>query len=318
MPNGIDKALFINLNVPLPRLAKRRHHALSGRYNGQDGSFNLGYRLSPRNYIGPGSFSGQLDLDYRSEDQKVTGNVKHRAQRFETNFSHNLAYSNGQSEQLTQRTNLSFNTALVYADGAFALSRPINNSFALFKAGDSLDDRPPLAIVAQGNFSFDEPEDELPARYLGVIDGFGAGVVTELAPYYYRSFSVDVSALPLAMKVKRSEVTFLPRHRSGFLVDIGGEMGVIVDGVLLAKDGQPLSLEGGQVISIDKPDGEATPFFTNRTGRFRLMSTLPGRYHLEIFNYPDTLIEIVIPEGHSDEIYNIGEKRLDVLLKEDG
>lgn len=296
----MDKRLMFRFSMPLQRTAiKQRRQRLSGRYQHHDQTFSVDYWVSPRSYTGIGSLSGKVNIDYQQADEtNLEGELRFNSHRFRTSLTHDLVYTQD-SSTLTQNTNFSLNTALVFADGQFAWSRPVRDSFALFQVDKSLTDVLPIGIGGnqrQGN----EAE----------INQFGAAVINHLTPYNYRSIDLDVTDLPLGVIVNNQEVTLLPRLGSGFAIKLSGKRGLVVDGVIVDKNDEPLVFQSGQVVSLDDPEESATTFFTNRKGRFRLMSVPPGNYKLDLFDYPETPVKFSVPENHSGLIYKIGTRKL--------
>lgn len=314
-----DSAVLATVSIPLERQQGQRYQEVVSRYDGSEDAVSVGYRIGPRNIIGPGSLEGNVELEHNPDGERLTGSARYRHQRFEVNLASRTANDSSENndDDLATRTTLSFNTAIAYADGVVAVSRPINNSFALFKADPSLKGRR-IAIASPGSLnragSEGEGEDALPDRYNAVIDGLGPGVIAELSPYYYRQLSADPQALPLGADLSYTDAVLLPSNRSGTVVDIGGAIGVILDGVLLDINGRPLQLEGGQLVRSDGNGVNVISMFTNRTGRFRVPSVPPGRYRLELYSYPDLNIEIEIPDTQ-EGIFNVGERRLQVASK---
>ncbi len=47
-------------------------------------------------------------------------------------------------------------------------------------------------------------------------------------------------------------------------------------------NGDPLGLQGGEVVSLSDATWPTQGFFTNRVGRFALMGLSPGRYEIRL------------------------------------
>jgi outer membrane usher protein len=79
---------------------------------------------------------------------------------------------------------LTFGTALAFADGYFAWSRPVDNSFAL--------------VVPYSNFKGQRIGINPTGKsYFGLIDNLGSGVISNLRPYNISNLIIDSSKIPL-------------------------------------------------------------------------------------------------------------------------
>jgi len=93
-------------------------------------------------------------------------------------------------------------TALVYADGQFAVSRPIRDSFAIVKAEKSLAGQ----IV---------DVDPIEQRFRARTDFLGPAVVPDLQSYQYRKITVEPQNLPVGYESGQQNFTALATYKSG-------------------------------------------------------------------------------------------------------
>ncbi|MCK5918180.1 MAG: hypothetical protein KAG34_07125, partial [Cocleimonas sp.] len=75
---------------------------------------------------------------------------------------------------------------------------------------------------------------------------------------------------------------------------------------LLDSAGNPLSLKGGELNAIDLKK-KPISFFTNRTGRIRLVSVPPGKYQLLLFDSKNKTEQILNIPNKIGKIHNIGK-----------
>lgn len=302
-----ENAFFASAYIPFSHTAGTRHKALSSQYMSDSDSSYIDYNVSALGNLGADSLSGNVRLNNNTSNKRLSGSTAYRQQRHEGNLS--VSASKLVDTSSTQ-TDIGFRTALVFADGMVTFSRPVSDSFAIVALDDSVDlSNQRVAVTRQGSIRY-APDSDLPTHYLGIADKYGPAVLPELNAYAYRSFSADFSQMPLGVDTTLAESTVYPSYRSGFLIQAGGAMGVIVGGALVSPDGTPLNLKGGQVTSLTLDRQSAQPFFTNRKGRFRLMPLPPGKYKLEIFEYSNMDIILQIKQGKEGALVKLGRLKL--------
>ena len=180
----------------------------------------------------------------------------------------------------------------MFADGHFGWSRPINDSFALVIPKDSVRDQE-IVINPSINGSI--------AR----LDRFGFAVVPNLSPYNLSTLIIDAPNLPVGMDLGNRAITILPTYRSGTLVEVGTDATVFLRGILLNANGEPVSLQSGQIVSISDSNFPVVTLFTNRSGRFATAGLKPGRYQIKLFTNPPAEMEFEIP-ANATGIYDTG------------
>jgi outer membrane usher protein len=196
---------------------------------------------------------------------------------------------NGTSHATESRSELRFASAMVYAGGHLALSRPVSNSFVIFASDPPIEDFP-IGINPQGRRSEER-------TYEATTDGWGPVVLPDLTPYLYRTVRVDASRLPPGFDAGDSTYVFYPTYRSGTFVRLGSDANVLLDGTLLYKDETPVALQAGSISLVGQPGATPETFFTNRTGRFRIEKLKPGRYVMELYSFPGVTLPLTIPEN---------------------
>ncbi|MBI3561669.1 MAG: fimbrial biogenesis outer membrane usher protein [Gammaproteobacteria bacterium] len=239
------------------------------------------------------SMSASVGIVRAQDRYDSSGSVTYYGQRGEVTASHDIVTPYGDTDSASNatesRSELRFASALVYAGGHMALSRPVSNSFAIFAPDASIKDYP-VGINPQGRRSEER-------TYEATTDGWGPVVLPNLTPYLYRTVRVDASGLPPGFDAGDSTYTFYPSYRSGTFVRLGSDANVLLDGTLLYKDEVPVALQAGSLSLIGEPDAPAETFFTNRAGRFRIEKLKPGHYVMQLYSIPGVTLSLTIPEN---------------------
>lgn len=221
----------------------------------------------------------------------ANGSITYFGNQGEISARHDLTTTRGKSEGVPNatesRSQLRFGAALVYSDGNMAFSRPVSNSFALFV--------PDRAIA---NYSVGINPRSVVGKetaYEAKTDGANPAVIPDLTPYYYRTFRIDASHLPLGFDVGENRHTVYPSYRSGTVIRLGSDANVMLDGTLVFRDRTPVALQAGSIKPLADPDALPVAFFTNRAGRFRIDKLKPGRYTMKLFRIPEATPLVDIP-----------------------
>lgn len=310
-----DKSAQVHLHIPFvdDKQQKGRYKTFDTRYDTLDESIISRFSLSPKGNLGKDSLATSVTHHHYKNSDSVSATLSYRDPRFESTVSHQVSKRQGEDDY-QHRSQVNVNTAVAFAGDAVALSRPIQDSFAIVKAPDnqqlSAEKRQAIA-VAKGDMSFRrEQGNALPDYYHGVIGKQGMPAVIALSDYHQTQINVDSTALPLGSDPDATEFKVRPNYHQGYQLQAGGELGVIIDAVLKDEKGNVLSLKGGELIAVASTKNKskkrkAQSFFTNRAGRLRL--SLPvGRYKLELYDYPhlaETWIDVPNKQG---EQYDLG------------
>lgn len=306
-----DTSIHASFSIPLDKNRSRRRKTIRGSYNGDTNAKQLDLSIGSLGYLGVDSLSGNLSLEDDHDDRSFTGNINFTHDRFTLYGSHSSSQSKTDSSNRSDNSFLSLNTAFSFADGAWGVSKPIRNSFAIFSANRPLKSNEPVAVTYSGGANWNDKEGNqlLPDYYRSVINQFGSGVVNDLAAYRYSKLDVDTRNLPLNSVVRNTSVAFKPGYRQGYHVNVGGELGVIADGYLLGPKGEALGFSAGEVTSLSNKQFPKESFFTNTEGRFRLPVLPKGRYRMTLFDYPNKLVDFNIPDGGKQTTVDLGKLR---------
>jgi outer membrane usher protein len=260
-------------------------------YNSRDESVRLAFQQQKGQ--GVGSYNVSADLD-RTEN-RIGANLAlgYIANRADLGYALTTAYDTQSGDISDQRSSLRFGTSFAFADGAFAVGRPISDSFAIFKGHRSLGK---AAVIV----------DPRPEGFISQTGILGSALYGDLSAYSDRSIAIDVPKSPSGYDLGAGSYRVRPAYRSGYSFEVGSDYSVTVIGRLLDRDGQAISLLAGAAIEIAKPDREKVTVFTNREGRFALSGVRAGRWRIEMPTSPPTVYEIVIPEA-TDGVVRMGD-----------
>lgn len=155
------------------------------------------------------------------------------------------------------RTSLRFMSSFAYVhngeESGFSISRPISNSFVIFKPNKDWKGQTFGVQTAGDN---------------DTVSGlFGESLVSGLTAYQYRRLQLDPSLLEPGHILGQESFVVYPHYRSGHLFTVGKSGLLVVRGILLDKNLQPQPLKVGFWTS---ETGKTTPFFTSREGEFFL------------------------------------------------
>lgn len=303
-----DTSVNFRLNIPLAESNKKeRHKVVTTSYDSIDQRLINSFFINPKSNSGKDSLAGSVSTYSKEGSHSLNANVSYRGDIAEIGFSQNVMKIEGSNEQYRARSNARVKTAISFADGQFAASKTITDSFAII-TGPKNQDKDIAVIRGNGNFSRSQGND-LPDHYHGLIQKNASPAVINIPSYHYSTLNADSTSLPLGSDLDSTEFTLKSSYKRGYLLKAGGEPGVIVDATLLDLSGNPLALKGGQLISLEIKKKPIT-FFTNRTGRIRLMSVPPGIYKLDLFDNKKETRQLLNIPNKIGKTHKIGEIKI--------
>jgi outer membrane usher protein len=191
---------------------------------------------------------------------------------------------------------VSIRTAIAFADGKVALSRPISDSFALVVPEKTL-----ASLIVGVN-----PDGQ--GAYLSRADNFGAAVVPSLSSYNVSSLLLEVPDAPTGVETGKAVYYTLPSYKSATVIRVGTDATVYIRGILTDAQGTAIALQAGEVRSLSDPQWQSITLFTNGAGKFALTGFKVGRYELKIGSQ---ILQFEVPEGKVG-LYDIGKLKFPV------
>lgn len=285
--DGELRETTVYLNLAWSPREKRR--SVNAAFDTVNRASRISWQQEPEYPVGDIGLS--VGTEKSSSDERVFGRASYTGYRSETSIAgEHVESADGVTSQ--QTGTVQFGTAAVYANGHFAISRPVTDSFAIVIPDKNMKNVT-VGINPTGN------------RFAARSDQLGAGVVPNLPSYLAREISVHTPDLPLGHRIGQESFVVLPQYKSGTVIRIDSTATVLLGGVLLDHTGDPIRLQAGEIVSPDNPQWQPKTVFTNRKGIFRVEAMEPGSYELHLFSRGEAVIRFTIPEG-STGFYDAG------------
>jgi outer membrane usher protein len=279
--NAFTAALRLNYRVDDKSSIDTAHEIGAGSHS------RLGYRYQQGS--GAGSWNAQASLDRaggfgpsEGDDFGLNGSMGYIGNRAELSVSQRAGLAGVHTDTLDQRTSVTAGTALAFADGRFAVGRPVSNGFAIVEPHKTIADSSVIVGTRQ--------EAERPTP-----DGLGPTLVSEISPYSPARLAYDVDNLPVGYDLGAGSFDLAPAYKSGYRLTVGSDYAVTAFGTLVDDKGEPIALLTGTAKEEGK-DGPTVTVFTNRTGRFGAQGLRPGRWLLEMATEPPTRFVMEVPQ----------------------
>jgi outer membrane usher protein len=225
-----------------------------------------------------------VSADRTADQDSLHGQFRYWGYRFTAVLTEDAFASRRYDTGWDERTSLQFGTALAYADGQFALSRPITDGFLIVARNPALG-RTTVEV---------NTVNDIPQARTGLL---GPAVLPEMPSYYPERVTIEAPDAPLGVDLGRQLYYVEPAYRSGTLVVAGTGATVIAQGTVVDASGQPMPLEPCTATLLDAPGAAPIECFTNHAGRFRVPGLRPGGVRLVMTNYPEQPFTLVIPAG---------------------
>lgn len=297
--DGIEEDFGVNIQL-LWRLG--RNQLLRSQFESRQNQLELQYDKTSSQSVGGLAYGANVRHDFDTGGTSFDGDAFYTGNRFTSQLRHDVIDRSG-FDGTSQTSRATVSSSLVFADGKVSIARPVREAFAIFEGHETL----------EGNKVFVNPT----ARgYSAKTDFLGAAVNTDISAFSQRSTYVDVENLPAGYDLGTGQFTLQPPLNAGYRLTVGsGASYTMIGYVKSRKTAEPVAYVGGRVTSVDNPDAEPIPAFTNRNGRLAASGLKPGRYKLRLFTNPEYTQEITVSEGETNLI-NLGEIAVDLLEDE--
>jgi len=156
--------------------------------------------------------------------------------------------------------NLNLATALSFAGGSFALSKPLYDSFIIFDPDKSTGGMAVAFAIDAGT----------------KLISHGAPMASPLNSYQKARASMDFPEADADVSATMPQMALSSGYRTGFLYKAGLEKRFYVTGRLVDAAGAPLAYMAGDVKKSDGTYSDQT--FTDETGFFQIYGLSPGQY----------------------------------------
>ena len=212
-----------------------------------------------------GSIGYTVNLQDSQGNTSADGIVDYIGNRFEARASVGTSGTSLGGIGNNQTARLQIGTSFAFADGAFGIGRPIQDSFLLASPHRTLRDTDVILGQALRDGEYEASS--------GI---FGAAVANRLTSYNAQDVQYDIDTLNAGYDIGSGVVRVEPPYRSGYNLVIGNDRFVSAVGTLQI-DGAPAALVTGLITSTDDEGFEPAAFFTNSVGRFGIIGLAPGR-----------------------------------------
>lgn len=250
---------------------------VTASHSSSDNSSHVNWTYNPSN--GAGSSIVQAGINEDRSEKGYNGQIQYNGNRMKAIASHevtiqkqqeNLLTSDSPSKNTLNTTTLQLSTALVFADGHFAISRPVTDSFAIINNTKNLSAQK-IRLNPQSDDS-----------YTAITDELGSAVAPELSSYNLTTLHLGSQNLPQNTALPRDHFNLYPTYKSGYVFHVGTDAIIYLGMEIHRPDGAPLSSSAGYIIPLTHKEDPPILIFTNREGLLRSEGFKPGKYRLEI------------------------------------
>jgi outer membrane usher protein len=163
---------------------------------------------------------------------------------------------------------LRLQSALTFADGTFALARPVRENFAIVTGKEGLED-----VVMKV-----DPDSRGESRARSAW--LGPAVITDLSSYRVRNVRVEPVDPPLGATPDKMTFQLAPSYKSGVLLKVGKEPQILAVGHLIDDFGLPIAHVPVEIQRVDREGAEPIATFTGKNGSFHAPDLRPGKYEI--------------------------------------
>lgn len=246
--------------------------------------------------VGVGAWSASADLNRDDKATALNGTASYIGNRAELGLAQFAGYDNGGSRISDIRTSVRAGTSISFADGIFAIGRPIQEAFLIADTHRSLG----------GDPVFIDPVGKSEQARSGAL---GAALDGNLTAYSPRTLIYNVPGAPPGYDLGAGNVQILPPYKSGYHLRVGSDYHLLVIGRLLGRDGNPVSLLAGKAIDVASPKHPPVQMFTSRGGKFGAQGLRPGKWRIEMpTEGQSTIYEIEVKDDPSGTV-RVGDIR---------
>ena len=211
--------------------------------------------------------SGEVRFTNDDRTRNISGRADYIHNRFEAQLTHNRPYDRLRGESSGAESVLAVRSFVGFADGAFAIGRPVDDAFIIAPVHKSLAESD-ITIMSG-------------SRKVAKSGLLGPPLIPIQRAYGINSYDILIDPLPTGYDIGSGTINVFPAFGNGYRQQIGSDASRIAVGSLIGPEG-PLVLAVGEIVGEGADAAEARPFFTNRAGRFVADRLAPGRYRILI------------------------------------
>ena len=282
-----DSTVFLSLNWFQPK--KRQQYVVN--YRPVEKTLSTTYSIDP--ILSYHTLRTIASFEANDSQNNYRASAIYQNQRLDLQVNHVTSIDSDNNDQ-RHTTNVAGGVALAMAGSAFAVSRPIQNSFALFSAKN----RPSGSPIALNRFN---------QHQRGEQNMFGPAVIADLTPYYKDYINLNSNALPPGYSLEKDNFVFRSRYKSGVAVSTKVQGKNSLYGTLFNEETKKPFVYASGVL-VYRVDGATRriPFFTDDKGVFFIENVDVGTYEL-ILDGVEKVIQFNVKEKTKDSLMPAGD-----------
>ncbi len=290
--SGGDVSLRGNITLTSAPPGDRRSFSLNHNLKGGASAY---YQVRPKTYLGSPGFTAAIDgLPFREDAAaSVRGGVQFNHEFFESSVSDTLSRGADNSSAAANRLAWSAASSVAFADGAWGVSRPIRDGFAIVVPGKSLADKE-ILINHGADFRVRSARERMPA------------VLPNLRAYTTSRIHMNVPELPLEQQAEVFQHFLAPTYKTGYVLRMETAPRLYGGGRNVYRDGSPIALQAGEVYAPGNEKFEPIIFYSEESGAFQFYDLRPGTYAVRMYMSESAVQEFTIPEG-VEGLFDIGD-----------
>lgn len=213
-------------------------------------------------------------------------------------FQANYSLTENKQSSLQSRShylNTRLETSLSFADGLFAIGRPIRQNFVLVKGKEDLSE-------TQIRINPDEINGTEFAHSWGPF----AGVYGDLQDYRKSSIQLKLIKPQIGSWLDDDKFRVDPEYKRGYALRVGKKASILVRARLIDETGEPISRVAFTLVDKENPQDVILESFTNKHGYFQAGNLLPGKTYILKFSKDVFIKDVEIKtKANSRGVYNL-------------
>lgn len=247
------------------------------------------YRMGQVDRLGAWTASGSMRVT--ADARRAIAAAAYDANRFRISGAIEAAQPPRSTSGARTSSTVTLGTAIAFADGAFAIGRPVTDAFLIAARHPSL--ATATAVIGDGAMrgSFNGHGRSPPIAKSGLL---GPPLVS-VRPYVRQSVDVMAENLPFGYDLDERDPDIVAAYGRGYVVRLGRDAWHAAVGTLMSPDG-PVANVRLQIVEAGASSSASPPpsAFTNAGGRFYARGLRVGAYDIRIGDR--TVARFVIPK----------------------
>lgn len=248
--------------------AKKWRTRSQANYSNRSGGTFVSTNIDYSNRRADDYISARINAKNSDTGYDLGGSLSYQSKLYSAELSHSQVY--GAIDDFVNKgsqTNLTANSAIAFADGAFGFAHKVRNSFAIVSKHSAWSEVNLGINPTLGGF---EQQNKSP---------FVSALLPQLSPY--RESSAIIQTIDSDLFLERNDYHFFPSYKRGTLLKVGNDAIYAVRGTLTYSDEEAVKYKA---VRLTNSSGEKVDTFTNGAGRFMATGLKPGDYEISVAN----------------------------------